>query len=192
MTGPDLHCTECQGPLEYEDDRFLCGNMECAALGMEIPVWRALKDAGLAVPPVVGLPRPDHNGLPVPWVAPRTRARVWWRALDAERLAAAHNEWRCQVCGEALPDEAWVLATPEGAVLQAALHEACMHLALKFCPHLASEATRAAGRLVTREQLAADGRSLSQATPSDPHFLQQWELAVDPLAPEGTNAGKDH
>lgn len=184
MAGPDMPCTECQGPLEYEDDRFFCGNMECAALGIEIPVWRALKDAGLAVPPVLGLPRPVHGGLPVPWVAPRTRTRTYWRALDAERLAAAHNDWRCQVCGEALPDEAWVLATPEGAVLQAAVHEPCMHLALKFCPHLTSGVTRAAGHLVTREQLAADGRSLSQAMPSDPHFLQQWELAADHPAPE--------
>lgn len=67
-----------------------------------------------------------------------------------------------------------------------------MHLALKFCPHLTSGATRAAGRLVTREQLAADGRSLSHAMPSDPHFLQQWELAADHLAPESANAENDH
>lgn len=104
MPSANPACTECGEPLEYEGDRFVCGNGSCAGLGMMIPVWSALKDAGLAAPAVMGLPRPVHGGLPVPWVAPRTRVQAWWRPLDAERMAAAHNEWRCQVCGVGLPE----------------------------------------------------------------------------------------
>lgn len=182
MTSPVPPCAECGDPLECDDDRFWCGNGNCSALGMAIPVWRALKEAGLAAPPSAGLPRPVQGGLPVPWVAARTRAQVWWRALNAERLAAAHNQWRCQVCGEALPAEAWVLATPDGMVLQAALHEACKDLALQFCPHLSGRGTRARAYAVTRDQLVADGRLLPQAAPSSPYFLQQWELLPEAAA----------
>lgn len=61
-------------------------------------------------------------------------------------------------------------------MLQAALHEACRDLALRFCPHLSGGATRATARLVARHQITAGGRPLSQST-SDPYLLQQWELA---------------
>lgn len=99
--------------------------------------------------------------------------------LHAQRLAQAHNQWRCQMCGEQLPERAWVLAAPSGAVLQAALHQECLDLAQKFCPHLSGGATRATARQITRGQLTAGGRPLPQAAPSDPDFLlQQWELTA--------------
>lgn len=119
-------CPECAQPQGYDDDsaRFSCGNGQCVRFGMDTPVWRALEEAGVALAPVTGLPRPVRHGLPVPRVAPWTSDRVWWRALHARRLARAHHQWRCQMCGELLPEKAWVLAAPSGTVLQAALHDA--------------------------------------------------------------------
>lgn len=171
-------CPECKKALELDEtrSRFYCATDWCAALGMETPVWRALETSGLAAPNPAGLPRPFHRGLPVPWVAPRAADEVWWRALDARRLAQAHNHWLCQGCGLALPAEAWVMATLEGMVLQAALHGTCKDMSLKFCPHLSSDATRAAPHLITRDQLRTDGQPVTHAPPSDPNFLHQWEL----------------
>ncbi|WP_432137115.1 hypothetical protein [Streptomyces sp. bgisy154] len=181
--GPD--CPDCAEQLEYDTTNavFACGNGQCAALGMERPVWSALEEAGMLLAPVTGLPRPTRQGLPVPWVTPWSAARVWWRAMDSRLLARAHNEWRCQVCGDLLPEQAWVLATPAGVVLQAALHQECRDLARAACPHLSGPATRSSAHLVTRAQLTSDGRPLLQAQPSDPYFLQQWELAAPPGQP---------
>lgn len=176
-------CEDCGQPLRYEQARFSCANAQCAAIGIDKPVWRVLRDAGLAAPTRPGLPRPVHAGLPVPWVTASTDTQVWWRAMNGERLARAQAEWLCQVCGDALPDEAWVLATPEGLVLQAALHEECMRLALRCCPHLSSGVTRSAPCQVSRQDLVADGRPLLQAPAADLDFLQQWELA--PAGDEG-------
>ena len=177
MSPPNLRCPDCRSCLVEDDGRVACGNPQCAACGLEKPVWRALEDAGLAAEAATGLPRQVHQGLPVPWVAAATRERVWWRAMDARRLAAAHNHWLCQVCGQPLPQQAWVLATPDGTVLQAALHQDCVHLALRSCPHLSGGASRATPRLSTRAQLTAGGRPLDQAPPSEPDFLHQWHLA---------------
>ncbi|MFF2228320.1 hypothetical protein ACFVV7_33940 [Streptomyces globisporus] len=180
MAFPEPPCAECAEQLEYSVEilRYVCGNFECSALGMEIPVWRALQQSGLAAPATTGLPRPVRGGLPVPWVAPWTADYVFWFALDGARCAAAHNQWLCQVCGDELPDEAWVLATPEGQVLQAALHKKCKDLALEFCPHLSSADTRAVPMLVSRDALSADGHPLRDAGPSDPLYLQQWEVTT--------------
>lgn len=176
-------CPECKKALDLDEtgSRFYCATDWCAAFGMETPVWRALETADLAAPTPAGLPRPVHHGLPVPWIAPRAAGKVWWRALDARRLADAQNNWLCQGCGLALPEEAWVMATPEGQVLQAALHEPCVDMAQGFCPHLSSDATRATPHLITRDQLFTDGRPIAHAPPSEPHFLHQWELELDPI-----------
>ncbi|MFJ5068360.1 hypothetical protein ACIQC7_18395 [Kitasatospora sp. NPDC088556] len=182
---PDPACPDCAERLEYDPDAavFACGNGQCAFLGMDKPVWRALEEAGMLLAPVTGLPRPIRQGLPVPWVTPWSTARVWWRAMDSRLLARAHNEWRCQVCGDLLPEQAWVLATPAGVVLQAALHQECRDLARAACPHLSGPATRSSAHLVTRAQLTSDGRPLLHAPPSDPYFLQQWTLAAPPAWP---------
>ncbi|WP_405968904.1 hypothetical protein OG613_47480 (plasmid) [Streptomyces sp. NBC_00015] len=68
------------------------------------------------------------------------------------------------------------MATPEGQVLQAALHETCKDMSLAHCPHLSSDDTRATPHLITRDKLFTDGRPVTQAAPSDPNFLHQWEL----------------
>lgn len=183
---PDPVCPDCAEQLEYDTTNavFACGNGQCAFLGMERPVWSVLEEAGMLLAPITGLPRPTRQGLPVPWVTPWSAARVWWRAMDSRLLARAHNEWRCQVCGDLLPEQAWVLATPSGVVLQAALHQECRDLAQASCPHLSGTATRSSACLVTRAQLTSDGRSLSQAPPSDPYFLQQWVLTSHSVQPE--------
>ncbi|MFD3662894.1 hypothetical protein ACFWVF_20225 [Streptomyces sp. NPDC058659] len=77
-----------------------------------------------------------------------------------------------------------MLATPSGVVLQAALHQVCRDLARASCPHLSGPATRSSAYLVTRAQLTSDGRRLHQTPPSDPYFLQQWELAAHAVQPE--------
>ncbi|MFB8310317.1 hypothetical protein ACFC5T_17345 [Streptomyces sp. NPDC055961] len=175
---PAPPCAECAEPLQYDVEirRFVCGNVQCSALGMEVPIWSALQQSGLAASDPPRLPRPVHKGLPVPWVVPRTADYVFWLALDGARCALAHSRWLCQVCGDELPEEAWVLATPEGQVLQAALHAKCKDLALEFCPHLSSGDTRAVPMLVSRDELLADGHPLRDAAPSDPFFLQQWQV----------------
>ncbi|WP_414170971.1 hypothetical protein ACMATS_38315 (plasmid) [Streptoverticillium reticulum] len=130
----------------------------------------------MAVPAVAGLPRPVYRGMPVPWVAPVSGDRVWFRALDGERLARAQSQWLCQLCGEALSRQAWVFVTPEGLVLQAALHEGCKDIASGFCPHLSGTTTRAVPRRVTREQISADGRPLPVAGASDPDYPHTWRI----------------
>ncbi|GLF98204.1 hypothetical protein [Streptomyces yaizuensis] len=172
----DPPCPDCEEPLDCTGTRLFCGNEQCAGWGMEMPVWRVLAAAGLDAPPPSGLPRPVRDGLPVPWVVSSTSKRVWWRAMDARRLAEVHNGWLCQVCGQALPEEAWVLAAPDGMVLQAALHETCKDLALGFCPYLSGGAAGAVPLLVTRDELSTDGLPLSHAAPSAPYFLHQWKL----------------
>ncbi|MET8816538.1 hypothetical protein ABZW47_31635 [Streptomyces sp. NPDC004549] len=171
-------CPECKKALQPDERgaRLYCTTDWCPALGMETPVWRALKTSGLDAPTPAGLPRPEHKGRPIPWVTACSADEVWWRALDAQRLALAQNTWLCQGCGLTLPDEAWVLATPEGQVLQAALHEACRDQALKSCPHLSGATTRATPHLTTRDRLTTDGQPLDRAAPSDPDFLHQWWL----------------
>ncbi|WP_203632485.1 hypothetical protein [Streptomyces halstedii] len=189
----DPACPDCAEQLQYDsaDAVFVCGNGQCTGFGMEKPVWSALEEAGMLLAPVTGLPRPTRQGLPVPWVTPWSAARAWWRAMDSRLLARAHNEWRCQMCGELLPAKAWVLATPFGVVLQAALHQGCRDLARVSCPHLSGPATYSSAYLVTRAQLTSDGRPLHQASPSDPYFLQQWELAAYAVQPghEDTPSG---
>ncbi|MFJ4679242.1 hypothetical protein [Kitasatospora sp. NPDC088783] len=182
---PEPACQECAEQLAYDPDAavFACGNGQCAFFGMEKSVWSALEEAGMLLAPVTGLPRPTRQGLPVPWITPWTAARVWWRAIDARLLARAHAEWRCQVCADLLPEQAWVLATPDGTVLQAALHQECVDLARAVCPHLSGPATRSHAHLVTRAELVSDGRPLPEAQPSDPHFLQQWTLAAPSARP---------
>ncbi|MEW1548391.1 hypothetical protein [Streptomyces tsukubensis] len=182
---PDPACPDCAEQMEYDTSNavFACGNGQCAFFGMEKPVWNALEEAGMLLAPVTGLPRPTRQGLPAPWVTPWSAARAWWRAMDSRLLARAHNEWRCQVCGDLLPEQAWVLATPSGVVLQAALHQACRDVAQTSCPHLSGPATRSSAYLVTRHQLTSGGRPLLQAPPSDPLFLQEWELAAHAVQP---------
>ncbi|WP_250305229.1 hypothetical protein [Streptomyces sp. A 4/2] len=192
-TEPDPACPDCAEQLEYDiaNAVFVCGNEQCAFLGMEQPVWSALEEARMLLAPVTGLPRPTRQGLPVPWVTPWSAARVWWRAMDSRLLARAHNEWRCQVCGNLLPEQAWVLATPSGVVLQAALHQVCRDLARASCPHLSGPATRSSAYLVTRAELTCDGRPLLQAPPSDPYLLQQWELAAHAVHTEHDDTPSD-
>ncbi|MFI1225981.1 MULTISPECIES: hypothetical protein [unclassified Streptomyces] len=38
--------------------------------------------------------------------------------------------------------------------------------------------TRAVPMLVSRDELSADGQSLRDAAPSDPFFLQQWQVTT--------------
>ncbi|SFL68338.1 hypothetical protein SAMN05192584_12437 [Streptomyces pini] len=177
MTAPALPCPDCARPRYYQPTtgRVACATPWCAALGIETPLWQALTVSGQAEPTEPGLPRPRHHGLPIPWITPRSRGHVYWKALDAQRLSDAHNRWLCQVCGLPLPEQAWVLVTPDGDVIQAALHHDCLTSALEYCPHLTSGASQATPRHITRDQLTTDGQPLNQSAPSDPHFLHQWQ-----------------
>lgn len=172
-------CTECSGQLEYfpEWASFACENTQCAGAGVELSVWRVLRRTGLSLDAPAGLPRPQRQGLPVPWVTPATASTVYWKALDAGRLASAQADWLCQFCGVALPSRAWVLATPEGRVLQAALHKPCLEVSRRSCPHLAGPATRSQPVLVSRAELLAAGVPLDLAPRPTADSLQAWEVA---------------
>lgn len=51
------------------------------------------------------------------------------------------DDWLCQLCGEELPDEAWIiLESGRGLPYSGALHEKCKRLATWVCPHLAESA----------------------------------------------------
>lgn len=176
--GGGPRCGECARPRTYQTDsgRVYCTTAWCARLGIEVPLWRAAqadRQPGVAA----GLPRPVAGGLPVPWVTVTAWGRVWWRALDTSRLCRAQNDWLCQMCGHQLGETAWVMATPEGQVLQAALHRECCDLAQAACPHLATR-TRTRPRLVRRANLNADGAPLDNAPPATPDWPQHWILTT--------------
>jgi len=85
-----LPCNECDRPLLLDEPNgwVVCGTPWCAAMGMEMPLWRAAPRRTIAGqdPNPAGLPRPSHHGLPVPWVIVVAAGRPWFRHLHGGRL----------------------------------------------------------------------------------------------------------
>ncbi len=87
---------------------------------------------------VPGLPRPNADGMPVPWVTFMLGTEdVWWATIDTPRLLRCQAEWLCQLCGVRLGSRAWVVVEPGGEIISgAALHSDCLTLANRWCPEL--------------------------------------------------------
>ncbi|MGW5202137.1 hypothetical protein [Streptomyces spiralis] len=101
------------------------------------------KDADFQNP--AGLPRPVVGGLPFPWVTPMGAGGPLFREVERVKAELCRRLWGCQVCGNDLDVTAWVaLERPEdwaGVITSAAMHQACLRLAVTYCPVL-GDATR--------------------------------------------------
>jgi hypothetical protein len=84
-----------------------------------------------------GLPRPRNDGMPVPWITRIDPEGPAWKRIINYRVFECQTEWICQVCGEYLPERAWVIVTEDGSVISdSAMHTACLAMAQRWCPHL--------------------------------------------------------
>ncbi len=123
-----------------------------------------------------GFPRPQADGLPLPWVIEiNDDGTPNWTGLDMHRVWHCQAEWRCQVCGEPLDDTACVALDPDGSInSNTALHHHCVRLTTAVCPRLKPGAPDPKPwREVSRTDIYVDtaalgeeeGRPLSQITP---------------------------
>ncbi|MEV4083152.1 hypothetical protein AB0J43_23070 [Nonomuraea fuscirosea] len=138
-------------------------------------VWRrqdaAERATGVDACPA-GWPRPQHDGLPLPWITPVLDGVVYWSELHGGRLMRCQREWLCQVCGLGLPVRALVLADIDGElVTDAGLHRRCALLSLTVCHGLSPHLLLAE---VTRASLRHNGRPLAEQPAAR---WQRWELA---------------
>ncbi|MCP2353431.1 hypothetical protein HD597_000451 [Nonomuraea thailandensis] len=138
-------------------------------------VWRLQDEAeqatGVDACPA-GWPRPQHDGLPLPWVTPVLDRVAYWAQIHGGRLLACQHEWLCQVCGLGLPVQALVLANTDGElVTDAGLHRRCALLSLTVCEGLSPSLLVAQ---VTRADLRHKGHPLAEQPDAS---WQRWELA---------------
>lgn len=110
--------------------------------------------------PGPGLPRPRMDGRPVPWITQVSAEGVEWKRIHSERIWRCQTQWLCQVCGEELPDRAWVVVCDWEVVSDAAMHLPCQTMAFRFCPFLAADQDVVAME-VSREQISVSGDSLA-------------------------------
>ncbi|MFC8042630.1 hypothetical protein [Nocardia sp. NPDC057353] len=121
-----------------------------------------------------GLPRRRIEGLPVPWITPVWWGAADWKCVDTDRLRRCQAEWLCQVCGDPLPERAWVIVEAGDWVLgDAALHETCLRIARRWCPHL--DGLGCPRVEVDRAGILAGGRRLSEITEYGDEELR-WTL----------------
>ncbi|WP_433616902.1 hypothetical protein ACQP2P_16200 [Dactylosporangium sp. CA-139114] len=193
MTAPraldGLPCLECARPLLFDEANgwVVCATAQCVAMGMEMPLWRAARRRDAADPNPAGWPRPLLGGLPVPWITVVAAGRAWFRHLHGDRLRDCQTGWLCQVCGELLPELAWVVVTEEGHVVTpAGMHQRCRVLATSRCPHLQAAGRRLRDVEVTRERIISGGRPWAQVR--SPVSWQDWTLLGDKLTLSTVNA----
>lgn len=122
----------------------MCVTDQCEWARFPLLLWELLDQAAAVGPGAdrnpAGRPRPQHRGLVVPWVTPVTEHGPHWRLMHRGRLAAAQQDWLCQVCGLAAdPDDSVLVVNPEGWCLTSApLHPgACTSEATSWCPAIA-------------------------------------------------------
>jgi hypothetical protein len=124
--------------------------------------------------PGAGLPRPSHHSLPVPWVIVVAAGQPWFRHLHGARLLTCQAGWLCQICGQPLPQTAWLVVTADGrAVTPAGAHRPCLELAATACPYLRSNPTNRYVE-VTPAMISSDGRPLPEVP--NPVVWQNWTL----------------
>jgi hypothetical protein len=101
-----------------------------------------------------------------------------WRGVIPDRVIECQTGWRCQVCGELLPETATVVIDWEGRVLtDSAIHSgACTAMAFRFCPHLGEANVRAVE--VTQKQIAVK-QSTSLRRQGTPYYVWTVEGITD-------------
>ncbi|MEV6050422.1 hypothetical protein [Streptomyces sp. NPDC052107] len=106
-----------------------------------------------------GLPRPVVAGLPFPWVTPMGDSGPLFREVERVKAELCRRLWGCQVCGNDLDTTAWVaLERPEDGspvITSAAIHRACLSLAVEHCPVLGDAANNYAFTEVFEDDIAA-------------------------------------
>ena len=175
----DLPCRECGRPLLFDEPNgwVVCGSVQCAAAGMEMPLWRVAQHETVPGrdPNPVDVARPVHRGLPVPWVTVVAAGRPWFRHLHGERLLTCQTRWWCQFCGLPLPARAWLVVTGDGRVVTpAGMHKSCLDIAAQACPHLWGNADLRHIE-ATPDMILSGGLSLPNVR--RPVVWQNWTLA---------------
>ncbi|MFE7093507.1 hypothetical protein [Streptomyces erythrochromogenes] len=115
-----------------------------------------------------GLPRPIVGGFPFPWVTPMGDDGPRFREIERVKAELCRRLWGCQVCGDDLGVAAWVaLERPEdgaAVVSSAAIHPACLRIALDYCPALGDAARGYAFTEVLEDDIApVDGGTQGRA-----------------------------
>lgn len=118
--------------------------------------------------PVIGLPRPRADGLPIPWLTPLSPTGPKWLGIDPALQLRSQAEWRCQVCGDRLPQRAWVILDSERrrVVMDSAMHRTCLTISVRWCPHLHGAEIDAIE--VDRSDIHADNQPLTRYSAPGP------------------------
>ncbi|MEU1471656.1 hypothetical protein ABZ434_25975 [Streptomyces sp. NPDC005761] len=139
-----------------------------------------------------GLPRPVVGGLPYPWVTPMGDEAPLFRELERVKAELCRRLWGCQVCGNDLGATAWAAlqepAEGSAVVSSAAIHPACLQLAVKYCPVLGDPARRYAFTEVLEEDIVAV--SSGNSAPGDRSPAARWHLlpAAETSQPDRTRS----
>lgn len=137
--------------------------------------------------PVIGLPRPRLDGLPVPWITPLSPTGPIWLDIDPALNLRCQAEWRCQICGDPLPRRAWViLASDRRVVMDSAMHGTCLAISVRWCPHLHGAEIDAVE--VDRSDIYADNQPLTSFSAPGPDDewgsygdrLRDWTVPATP------------
>jgi hypothetical protein len=109
----------------------------------------------------IGMPRPRHDTMPIPWITVLWEGVPQWRRFDSLRVWYCQAAWACQVCGCWLGLWAAAVVNDEGWVLSdAAMHPACVSVARRRCQYLSETDDPITVHRVSFEDIHADGRPL--------------------------------
>lgn len=100
----------------------------------------APRDFGFPIPQRIAKLATDHRGFPVPWFVAWFDGKPDFRVIDTPKLAVAHNEGRCWICGETLGSYLAFSIGPMCAVNRVSSeppsHRECAEFAARACPFL--------------------------------------------------------
>ncbi|HEY2851160.1 MAG TPA: hypothetical protein VGI97_14880 [Gemmatimonadaceae bacterium] len=104
------------------------------------PRTTKVREFGIPIPERIAKLAVDHRGYPVPWFVAWFDGTPDFRVIDTPKLAIAHNQSRCWICGERLG--AWLafVVGPMCAVNRVSSeppsHRECAEFAARTCPFL--------------------------------------------------------
>ena len=136
---------------------------------------------GSAFTNAAGLPRPWVRGLPFPWVTPMVEGVPRFREIERVKAELCRTLWGCQVCGDDLDDLAWVAlkapADGSAVVSSAAIHAACLRLAVQYCPVLGDPGMAYVFAEVYRDDVVAVPTEEAEAAGEAPRTpAARWHL----------------